>query len=280
MGIEMLSSNSATILSSFAATVSAVAAIYAIKQSILQRRLSYKPQLHIEDYFETVHMLNTPHFDDSLSPQKYVGYYELPLINIGNGAAQNLKYEWEYNFHHAMKKIVKLFNSLKHYDIEPKNDTGKYDSYYHFEVSDNEEFIVFKRYDNHIKYQTAYSYQLQYILPQQHSKTVMNIKLPAIISSIIFNIINLEIQSGTKSNSFSGPKLILSYQDSGGAVITDRFESEFILGADDSDSKMHSKRKVRIKFNKIDSRWTRRLLQKVRKGYTDFMDEHDFNKNR
>lgn len=272
----MFSQNAATVLSSFAATVSAVAAIYAIKQSVLQRRLSYKPQLHIEDYLDTVHMINMPHFDYGLSSQRFMGYYELPIINIGNGAAQNIKYEWEYNLHHSMNKISELFKELSNLRTgENKN----YNFFHSFEKVGDGENIIFEEYGTYKRFPTTYNYNLQYILSNQDGGSTTNIRLPAILCSIIFNIINLTNQSGKKIKSFKGPKLIFSYQDSGGAFITEYFESEFIPGANELSS-MHTKHKIRIKFNKLDNRWTVRLLQRIRKSYVDFMIEHDFNKNK
>ncbi|VUS68666.1 hypothetical protein SB6413_00771 [Klebsiella pasteurii] len=269
----------ATIISCIAASASALAAIYAINQSTLQRRLSYKPQLHIKDYVETIYMLNTPYFDDGLSPQKHIGHYDLTLINIGNGAAQNIEYKWEYDFKLAMKNTTELFNTLNKKNIAQNENNQNYDFYYKFKTNESDELIVFKRYDNYIEYPTKYSYQLQYILPQQHNPKIVSIKLPAIINSIIFNIVNLKNQSDRNTNLISGPKLTISYQDSGGALIKESFESKFIFEPNHSD-RMHIEREVRIQFKKLDSRWTRRLLQSVRKSYVDFINTHDFNKNR
>ena len=254
MGTERMSGNMTTILSCVAALVSATTAIYAIKQSILQRRLSYKPQLYIDDYFHAHYAPNSNIFDCDINAKANIEFHSLSLINIGNGAAQNINYEWKYNYSNALSDISYLIKQLENKNSQ--SNGGKNNSFfYEVEKDKNAQYIFI----NNKKHSATFNFNEKYILPQhqaENNNKTKIIHLPIILTTILYNLVNLKTLSGEKITSFIGPKLILTYQDSGGTLITDHFESEFTLGANEKSARQ-TKQYVRIKFKKLDSRWTR-----------------------
>ncbi|HBR5187834.1 TPA: hypothetical protein M2P37_005317 [Klebsiella pneumoniae] len=264
----------ATIISCATATVSAMAAIYAIIQSILQRRLSYKPQLYIEDYHQELTMSKYPIFDEKINDHANASYHRSPIINIGSGSAQNINYKWKCNVSNWLEKTSILLKELNN-----NSNIKKYSPNYTFSYDIDSTIITTKinGRDNTLKLDLTKN--LKYITPQSNTNKKEEIELPYAINTILYNMINLKILSGENITSFFGPTLILTYQDAGGTFITDRFETEFVLGPA-GNTTQHRDQHLTIKLQKLDNRLSMRLLQKIRKGYAEFMSKNDFNKNR
>lgn len=261
-----------TILSCSAALISAATAIYAIKQSILQRRLSYKPQLYIEDYPDKYHAPTTNTFDHGINGKANIKLHELSLINIGNGSAQNIKYEWIYNYSNALKDISSLIENPETAKNQQENNNKI--NLFHYEVVAHKKIII-----NNKNFNTHFNFNEKYILPQHQVEDNFKIKtiyLPVILTTILYNLINLRLLSGEKLESVHGPRLVITYQDSGGALITDHFESELILKSSTQNIKQTTQN-VRITFSKLDSHWTQQLHQWSRESHAETKEEKEIN---
>lgn len=256
-----------TILSCFAALVSAATAIYAIKQSILQRRLSYKPQLYIEDYLDKYYAPTTSTFDHDINGRANIKLHDLSIINIGNGSAQNIKYEWVYNYNNALKDILSIIEKLE----TAKNN--KINSF-NYKVVEHKKIIINDEYFN-----ILFNFDEKYILPQHQIEGDLKnktIHLPIILTTVLYNLINLRLLAGETLESVHGPKLVITYQDSGGALITDHFESEFILKSSTQNIRQ-TIQNVRMTFRKLDRHWTQQLHQWSRKSHAETTEEKEIN---
>ncbi|WP_249530443.1 hypothetical protein [Escherichia coli] len=246
-----MSGNMTTILSCFAALVSAATAIYAIKQSNLQRRLSYKPQLYIEDYRDKYFAPTTNTFDHGINGRPTFNLHELSIINIGNGSAQNIKYKWVYNYSNALKDISSIIEKLG----ASKNNKI---NLFNYEVVEHKKIII-----NDKCFNIHFNFNEKYILPQHQIEGNLKntiIHLPIILTTVLYNLINLRLLAGETLESVHGPKLVITYQDSGGALITDHFESEFILKSSTQNTSQ-TIQNVRMTFRKLDRHWTQQSME-------------------
>lgn len=266
-----MSDSTATIISSLAATASAIAAIFAIKQSIIQRRMSYKPQFFIEEFHDTFYGRNTPVFEDNIKSNGDRENYELELVNVGNGVAQNISYKWVYDYHSEMLNVYKAFLKLKDFLSKNNIDKSPYTFSYKIEKTEGKELISFRRNNKDVSYPTKLEDYINYVIPKNQSGAPVTIKASQINTNIIYNLINFKNNTGEDINSLHGPQVVIKYQDAGGAFITDRFESEFVI-CDTEYKNNQSVYRIMIKFNRVDSRWTMRLLQRIRRGYENWLD--------
>lgn len=257
----MDSNTLATTLSAIAAGVSALVAICAIWQSIQQRRLSYKPQIYLYDINDRFYAPTEIRFDGSTTGRPAEDHLDVPIINIGNGAAQNIIYKWDYDFKKSLTEMSKLFKSSTIQIDNKKNNNLSFEiknqgSDVHILINDDNK-------------QTTLKHNIKFIIPQhqlEKESKKENIKLPTLISCVLYNLVNIKKLSGENIKNIQGPTLTLSYQDSGGATITDQFQSQFIFVREEK-SRQQTTHYVSIKFEKMDSRWTRQLLQRSRKVF-------------
>lgn len=99
---------------------------------------------------------------------------------------------------------------------------------------------------------------------------------PRRISPLIRTFLNLRLLAGETLESVHGPKLVITYQDSGGALITDHFESEFILKSSTQNTSQ-TIQNVRMTFRKLDRHWTQQSHQWSRKSHAETTEEKEIN---
>ncbi|MHA1185105.1 hypothetical protein ACR9GM_22080, partial [Enterobacter ludwigii] len=94
----MASENWITIGGFIATTASAVAAFFAVKQTMLQRIISTKPQIIINNKEVKTVLTNKNSF--SLSIENPELYYNIPIsiMNVGLGTALNINYSWLFDY--------------------------------------------------------------------------------------------------------------------------------------------------------------------------------------
>ncbi|EPJ7773818.1 hypothetical protein OY491_003694, partial [Enterobacter hormaechei] len=93
-----------------ASTLSAIAAYLAIRQTVVQRKESIRPQLLINDLDLHMVSMNEHHF--SAMPLARISKDDIQpeLINSGLGTALNVKLLWEYPAEEKLSSMSKLFD--------------------------------------------------------------------------------------------------------------------------------------------------------------------------
>ncbi|EAR2234881.1 hypothetical protein EIR71_20610, partial [Salmonella enterica] len=169
-----------------ASSCSAIAAIYAVKQSVLQRTISIKPELIIKDI-----ELKTIYIDKSIFPCKTFDLnaeydIDIPVLNIGLGTALNIKYQWlfEYNKHIASCGFVKL----EDHPIYSKQSVAKFTKGVFYEDNDENQYHNYDFFNN--GFMKPYSIpkvnkEIEYIMPITQNPEVVSIKLPSLIPMLL-----------------------------------------------------------------------------------------------
>lgn len=254
--------------SSFGTFISAIAALYAIWLSIFQRRISYKPNLIVKDILiETkTNKFNSFVFDNDETLQ----ISPVELNNIGLGAAISLRYRWEYDINREMDNYNKLF-----FEKFKENDNS-------FKLINKKGLISFE------VGKSSYHYpglnlvsDIDFVLPYSTKKESTSIHFPYIATVLLVNINYLVILNRQSYKQIiNGPTLIVEFQDLEGKTIRNEWKSNLQLGQSSHSSTNDVESKCSLRFSPSPSRGTLRRLEKIRKSYVDFMNEHDFNKNR
>lgn len=264
-----------------ASTLSALAAYLAIRQNIIQRRISNKVQITLKGVEfnlarrKIINPIMLTHDNDEFTLKP-------PLINIGLGPALNFEYSWEFDYfkHLKMNKIKRIISDT---DILSKLYLKHVNSSkYSFEYSngDNSEYIHMLGHGKAALYpHTKINKELDYILPWSVSKSEVFLKLPNLIPMLLTYYITKYSESSTGMFlPMTGPTLILRYEDITGVkkkeIFTTKFECTRISIKGDTFESSFS-----LNFSPRLSR-TAQLIQRIRKSYADFINEHDFNKNR
>ncbi|CAH3672669.1 hypothetical protein [Klebsiella oxytoca] len=264
-----------------ASTLSALAAYLAIRQNIIQRRISNKVQITVKgceinlSRRKIINSINLINDKDEFTMKPFI-------INIGLGPALNFVYSWDFDY---LKHLN--MNEIKNIGNENKTPTKQYikiidSKNYFFEYSNeiNSEFI-------HIlgNGKTAWFHhpkknnEIDYILPWSVSKSEVPLKLPNLIPILLAHY--LTKYSKASIGMFlpiTGPTLILCYEDITGVKIKEVFTSSFVctrtsIKGDTFEAGFS------LTFSPRLSR-TSQVIQRIRKSYVDFMNEHDYNKNK
>ncbi|EMN5323320.1 hypothetical protein [Enterobacter hormaechei] len=254
--------------SSFGTFVSAVAALYAIWLTIFQRRISYRPNIIIRDVLINSKKDKFDGFD--LDENTALIGVKVELNNIGLGTAISVKYSWEYEFEKELKKYDALFFEK----FNKKDDS--------FDFDYNNGLISFK------KERSGYFYpglnivrDIDFILPHNISKESTMLEIPYAALLLLTNISYLIILNRHNFNkTVHGPKLIVVFQDIEGNTIRNEWTSKLQIGHSSFSSDNDVKTSYSLRFSPTSMGSSLRRLQKIRKSYTDFMNEHNFNKNK
>lgn len=127
-----------------ATTASAVAAFFAVKQTMLQRTISTKPQIIVNN--EEVKTICSPNSTFTLIIEDTDFYYDIPILikNVGLGTALNIKYNWSFDY----QKHIKLcgFKEIKEDPVftPVKIQSKEWDKCYHFENENRSVYKYFK----------------------------------------------------------------------------------------------------------------------------------------
>ncbi|MBJ9225900.1 hypothetical protein GHT39_09520 [Citrobacter braakii] len=264
--------NSSDIITALATMASAVAAFLAVKQTIKQRKISVTPQLVINNF----QIRTRDIYDDvySLLPisSEFYSEHRPEIINAGSGVALNASVTVEFDFTSKMKELIKSQRKINEkYNFSFENISTQHES------KTKIEFIAPN--DNFLK-EAETIYNIGYVPPQSSKSSKTNLNLSPFFLEILVNeFMFLQKQYGDINNSINGPLFKIMYSDIDGNKYNTQYSSKLII----YDRTKHANKiafKGVLEFKVIKNSWTQRRLQKIRKSYADFMDEHDFNKNR
>ncbi|HIH8992517.1 TPA: hypothetical protein ACYUTG_005330 [Klebsiella pneumoniae] len=254
--------------SSFGTFISAIAALYAIWLTIFQRRISYRPILIIKDFYTQTSTENFNGFDFEVPEQE--GNLPIEINNIGLGTAVSLKYHWEYDVEKGIEQYQSLFK-----DTFSKGD----DSFVLYRKNSGFNFDVGKTtyyYPNR-----TISYTIDFLLPYNSKSTNTLLDLPPLPIKIIENINFLTIFNNKNYNArINGPTLIVEFQDIEGKIKINKWDTYLEKHYSSITTTGDLECNYALRFTPRPHGWTQRKLQKIRKSYADFINEHDFNKNR
>lgn len=128
----------------FATTASAIAAFFAVKQTMLQRTISTKPQIIINNQeVKAIHSLDSTF---ALKIEENDFYFDIPIIikNVGLGTALNIKYSWSFDYQKHIKKC-----GFKEIGEDPvfspiKIRSDEWDKHYHLSNDESSSYESYK----------------------------------------------------------------------------------------------------------------------------------------
>lgn len=261
--------NLSDIITALGTTASAIAAFLAIKQTIKQRKISVTPQLVINNCQIKSHDL----YDDSYSLFPISDEYYLEnrpeIINTGSGVALNTSVKVEFDFNSKM-----LFFSASQADINEKYNILFED------VSNGKEhkkrFLIEGKHTSLLK-EAETIYDLGYISPQNNNSKTIKLDLSKLYIEMLLNELLYLNKLNNKIDFVKGPSFKITYSDIDGNRYKTHYESKLkVYEQTKKINKIAFKGMLEFQVNK--SNWTQRRLQKIRKSYAEFMEEHNYNK--
>ncbi|WP_407241446.1 hypothetical protein [Escherichia coli] len=246
-----------TYISSVGTFISAIAALYAIWLTIFQRRLSYKPNLVIDtlNIKMNVNDFNGFHVDILQAPT----LPQTKFSNIGLGAAISLRYHWDFNY----KKHKSIFRVVFE-KIQKEDKSFTTDSQYGM-------FKIIKERKVYMYNTLSTPYDIDFSLPYSIDKKSKNIFVPTAAIDILLNIAYLSHRLKlVGSSSFTGPKLIIEYQDIEGKTKKVTWQTKLERGvARFSGDNMEAD--FALRFTPVPEKWTTKGLEKIRKSAANAM---------
>ncbi|WFV82346.1 hypothetical protein NFJ49_05620 [Citrobacter braakii] len=251
--------------------ISAIAALLVVRQSDLQRKLAYKPQIvlnpNIFDYrfSDEINIAERIKLKNSDNQNAFKSNI---AVNIGLGAALNVKISWSHDYNELAIALNKYFEIKKkknrlvieRHGISFLNQEGV--SY---------AFLVTSNRDDNIDYILSYS--------QNPSPTEIYIPFPFINLTCMAIFYSFEAE---KIMLESLPKLRVKveYNDVGGEMYVDEYQVrvEFHHAVTHKDFIEMSGGLFFDKKRNLNQ--TAKVLQKLRSSYAEFIKEHNFNKHR
>lgn len=266
-----------------ATTASAVAAFFAVKQTMLQRINSTKPQIIINK--EEIKTIHSTHSTFTLFVEETDIYYVTPVSikNIGLGTALNIKYNWSFDYQKHIKTCG--FQELKEDPVfHPKKiQSQEWDKCYYFEMDNNAHYKYFKFIRN--KKITHYSIkeehcELEYIMPVTQEKSPSTIEFPTLILLLLAEIAySSSTTDDTIFDVMNAGQLQIQYEDISGNKTKVNFNCSVQLIKFQSITAKGPRSTFKIEFSRIHSE-SKLGLRWVRKSYADFINQHDYNKNK
>lgn len=168
---------------------SAIAAFFAVQQSVVQRKISIKPELITKDIEIKIIYINSPIFSCKPFNSKIEYNIDIPILNIGLGAALNIKYKWIFDYHNRISDcgFVRLdehpifsgssrqdFNKAVYYDDD--KDENQYLNFDFFNQGKMQPYSIVK-----------VNKEIEFILPITQESEKVNLKLPTIIPLLVIS---------------------------------------------------------------------------------------------
>lgn len=268
-----------TLIASIASMFSAIFAACAIYQAVQQRKSSYKPQIVINTLSFKGQCTQEKYFDNQILSAGLHNELSIEIINAGVGSAVNIKYKWLFPLNKITNQLHKKLATLNNV-IDSNDDPNKYWFKYNIEENENEiRFNIRTPFNAMPHIISKKEHSIQCFLPYSITKEATPITLKTLPLVLVLNDLLLDIKSGSKESSPPGPTLVLSYLDIGGSHITEHFKTRVTIVDFKFDMGL-----VRffgnLEFEKINKSRTANGIERIRKSYADFINEHDFNKNR
>ncbi|HDO7419869.1 TPA: hypothetical protein P4F32_004625, partial [Escherichia coli] len=180
--------------------------------------------------------------------------------NIGLGAAISLRYHWDFNYKKNINLYLELFS--KKFKKEDKSFTT--DSQYGM-------FKIIKERKVYMYNTLSTPYDIDFSLPYSIDKKSKNIFVPTAAIDILLNIAYLSHRLKlVGSSSFTGPKLIIEYQDIEGKTKKVTWQTKLERGvARFSGDNMEAD--FALRFTPVPEKWTTKGLEKIRKSAANAM---------
>ncbi|MEB5889761.1 hypothetical protein [Enterobacter roggenkampii] len=267
----------------FATTASAIAAFFAVKQTMLQRTISTKPQIIINNQeVKAIHSLDSTF---ALKIEENDFYFDIPIIikNVGLGTALNIKYSWSFDYQKHIKKC-----GFKEISEDPvfspiKIRLDEWDKHYYFSNDESSSYESYKfiknKKLNHYGIKKEHR-ELEYIMPVTQESSPSKIEFPTLIMLLLTEYLYSSRElDGTIFDELDAGQLHIRYEDISGNRKEILFNCTIQLMSYQSKSENGPRSTFRIEFSRIHS-GSRLGLQRIRKSYVDFINEHDYNKNK
>lgn len=253
-----------------ASVLSALAAYLAIRQTIIQRRISIKPQLIINNLEINENQLSTNNYTSAPFDKVSRNKLSPTVVNAGAGAALNVLFQWSFPYKkklHWMSSNLATINnhfSINHSIIDFRNKPA-------LKVEGGLSTVIYQEERNEI---------MNYILPLNIDKNHTIVKMPPLILNTIINIANFKaLLNDPNINPIDGPTLRIEYQDVEGNKFNINYISRFVVH--EIVPGLYTNRYIgTLEFIVVKKGWTAQTLQRIRKSYADFMNEYDFNINK
>lgn len=265
-----------------ASVFSALAAYLAIRQTIIQRRIANKVQI-ITSTSHVIIRQKEGLKKIVLSKLLTTKNTKLEILNVGLGPALKFNYQWVFDFDkyfslYGIKKLNSKFN-YKTEEYQLAEPADEYSYLYHIHENKITAVSILGHYEVSFYGYTEKHDDVKYILPWSVKKEGENITIPSLMVSLLSSYMLSQARSDHSSPLFvEGPRLIISYEDLNGIKNKTEYESTYRINSlsfKDADIEAT----FTLSLSQGPSR-TASALQKIRKSYADFMNEHDFNKNR
>lgn len=242
-----------TYISSVGTFISALAALYAIWLTIFQRRLSYKPNLVVDTLHIKMKVKDFKGFDIEILQAPHLP--PAKFSNIGLGAAISIRYHWDFNYKKNINIYLDLF--LKKFK---KKDTS-FNTSFQYGM-----FKIKKEKSSHMYNAFSKPSEIDFSLPYSIDKNSKNIFVPTAAIGILLNIAYLSHRLGLlSSSSFTGPRLVIEYQDIEGKAKKVAWDTKLEYGmASFSGDDMEAD--FALRFIPVPEKWTTKGLEKIRKS--------------
>lgn len=207
-------------LGSYIATIfSAATAFFAIRQSIIQRKQSIKPQLLMKRVEISAENINKNKFSNSPFKDSDLALLQPTIVNTGIGSALNITMKWDYPFNTKMKWLKECYKSINkeaklEYEINNKLGVTC------LEI-DTGEVILYPLTNTDI---------IDFIAPINVDKNECKTRAPFSIFNIMINDAMTTLYIENKLiKSIEGPTLHLFYTDVEGKKYCMKYKSHFIV---------------------------------------------------
>lgn len=262
-----------SILTTLGTIGSAIAAFLAVKQTIKQRKIAVTPQLVINNYQIRSNEINDNSFSLFPISTDYFSKNKPEIINAGSGVALNVSVSIEFDFFSRMA----FFSS----------NQCKLDESYHFKfedrssVKDHKARVLITVAQTSILKEADTVINCGYITPyNNNNSTTTKLTLSPFYLDVLLNevLFNYKLNNNI-AKSIDGPIFKLKYNDIDGNKYEVIYKSR--LAVHNSTQRLNRVSfRCMLEFETSHSSWTGRRLQRIRKSYADYMEEHDYNKNK
>lgn len=168
---------------------SAIAAFFAVQQSYLQRKISIKPELITKDVEIKTIYINSPIFSCKPIDSKIEYNIDIPILNIGLGAALNIKYKWIFDYHNRISGCG--FVRLDENPVFSGSSTQNFNKavYYDDDKDENQclNFDFFNQGEMKLYSIVKVNKEIEFILPITQDNKKINIKLPTLIPILMIS---------------------------------------------------------------------------------------------
>ncbi|EJD5900264.1 hypothetical protein ACSD1S_004360 [Escherichia coli] len=212
-----------------ASALSAVAAYLAIRQTVIQRKLSNKAQIITKD---VKIKLDKTKIERNIAFNALSRNYTpfLPVLNVGLGPALKFKYKWifDYEKHLKLNGIRKLDNEHNYLTNDYKTAISANEYCYQFEVQGHSYISILGFGESQWYSQEEEYTDIVYILPWSVNKEEVNLRIPMLIPMLLSNYLLDKTRSHEDMlTTIDGPELTIEYEEISGTTKKEYFSSKY-----------------------------------------------------